>query len=360
MRRSIRAAGNAAGLSDALWGSPFLRACRGEAAARPPVWLMRQAGRYMAHYRGFRASHGFIELCRDPAAAAEVTLYARQWLGVDAAIIFSDILLILQTLGLPLRYSTGDGPQFDRAVQSAAEVDALGDPVQAAADLAPVYEACRLTVAGLPADIPLIGFCGAPFTLAAYAIEGGGSKQYARTRQFMYREPAAWHRLCSRLVQALAGSLARQVAAGCSAVQIFDSWAGHLSAEDYAEFAAPHLRALAATVPEGIPVILFGHGTAHLVDQIAGCGADVVGVDQFTALRPTWDRLGGPAAISVQGNLDPCLLLAGTPRERLRAGVERLRAAGGFGPGHIVNLGHGIMKESDPELARHLVELVHG
>jgi uroporphyrinogen decarboxylase len=150
------------------------------------------------------------------------------------------------------------------------------------------------------------------------------------------------------------------VAAGCSAVQIFDSWAGHLSAEDYAEFAAPHLRALAATVPEGIPVILFGHGTAHLVDQIAGCGADVVGVDQFTALRPTWDRLGGPAAISVQGNLDPCLLLAGTPRERLRAGVERLRAAGGFGPGHIVNLGHGIMKESDPELARHLVELVHG
>ena len=357
MRRSFRAAGNIRSLPPALWDSPFLAACRGERPRHAPVWLMRQAGRYMDHYRGWRAKRSFLELCRDPAAAAEVTLYARRVLGVDAAIIFSDILLILQALGLPLRYSPDDGPQLDRPIRSPVQIESLGEPVQAADELAAVYDAVRLVAMGLEPGIPLIGFCGAPFTLAAYAIEGGGSRSYARTRQFMYRHSEAWHRLCQVLVAALARTLRQQVDAGCSAVQIFDSWAGHLSRADFAEFAAPHLRALAATVPEGVPVILFGHGTSHLIDLIAACGADVVGLDQATDLSAGWRAAGGADRIAVQGNLDPALLL-GTP-DRLAAGVAALRSAGGGAPGHIVNLGHGVMKESDPDLARRLVDLVH-
>lgn len=356
-RPGIRSAGNLRGLPPALWDSRLLRACRGEAVDRPPVWLMRQAGRYMAHYRGLRAdAGGFLGLCKDPARAAEVTVFARQWLGVDAAIIFSDILVVLEALGLPLEFVAGDGPRLPRPLRSAADVAALRDPAQAAADLAYVYEALRLTVRGLPADIPCIGFCGAPFTLAAYAIEGGGSRSFGRAKAFMYAEPAAWHALMARLVDTLVPYLAAQVVSGASCLQVFDSWVGNLTRADFAEFVQPHLAHLVRRLPAGVPVILFGTGTGHLLDLIAACGADVVGLDHTVDLDQGWTAVGGPGRCAVQGNLDPCLLLA--PRHRLEAAASDLLRQAAGRPGHIFNLGHGVLKETDPEAARALVEAV--
>lgn len=356
-RRGIRTAGNVLSLPEARWQSHFLRACRGEPTTRTPVWLMRQAGRYMQHYRGIRAGSTFLELCKNPQNAAEVTLYAREWLGVDAAIIFSDILVVLEALGMPLEFTTGDGPRL-APLTGPASVDALRDPLQAAADLGYVHEALRLTVAGLPADIPCIGFCGAPFTLAAYAIEGGSSRQFARTRAFMYREPAAWHRLMERLVATLAPYLNQQIVAGASCVQVFDSWVGTLTRADFSEFVQPHLTQLVSQISDGVPVILFGTNTGHLLDLLAACGADVVGLDATVDLDAAWRGLGGPQTISVQGNLDPALLLA--PPARLEAAARAVLAQVAGRPGHIFNLGHGVFKETDPEQARRLVEVVHG
>ncbi len=356
-RPSIRRAGNRRGLPAPIWDSPFLCACRGEPARHTPIWLMRQAGRYMSHYRGIRSTRTFLELCRDPAAAAEVTVFARDWLGVDAAIIFNDILVVLEALGLPLAFTAGEGPVLSKPVRDEAAVAALRDPRQAAADLAYVDEAIRLTVRGLPTDIPLIGFCGAPYTLAAYAIEGGSSRQFARTKAFMYREPVAWHRLMGTLVETLAPYLAAQVAAGASAVQIFDSWVGSLTRADFAEFVQPHLTVLVQGVPVGIPVIVFGTDTGHLIDLIAATGADVVGVDTVTDLGQAWERAGGHTRIAVQGNLDPTLLLADVPR--LESGASAVLAAAAGRPGHIFNLGHGVLKETDPDMAKRLVDFVH-
>jgi uroporphyrinogen decarboxylase len=356
-RLRYRDAGNVRSLTPALWDSAFLRTCRGEPAPHTPVWLMRQAGRYMAHYRGIRSTRSFLELCKEPAAAAEVTIFARDWLGVDAAIIFSDILVTLEALGLPLSFSTGDGPVLGSPIKGRDAVEALRDPAQAAADLEYVHEAIRLTVRGLPADIPLIGFCGAPFTLAAYAIEGGSSRQFARTRAFMYRETAAWHRLMSVLVDTLAPYLTAQITAGASAVQVFDSWVGNLTRADFIEFVQPHLTALVARIPTGVPVILFGTCTNHLLDLITACGADVIGMDAATDLDASWRALGGPSQIAVQGNLDPALLLADPAR--LDRSVDAVLAAAAGRPGHIFNLGHGILKETDPEMAKRLVDRVH-
>jgi uroporphyrinogen decarboxylase len=356
-RRGIRAAGNALALPTALWDSHFLRATRGEPTTRTPVWLMRQAGRYMQHYRGIRAGASFLDLCKNPALAAEVTLYAREWLGVDAAIIFSDILVVLEALGMPLEFTAGDGPRL-APLAGPAGVAALGDPRQAAADLGYVYAAIRTTVAGLPADIPCIGFCGAPFTLAAYAIEGGSSRQFARTKAFMYREPAAWHRLMETLVATLAPYLAQQVAAGASCLQIFDSWVGNLTRDDFTEFVQPHLTKLIAQVGDGVPVILFGTSTGHLLDLLAACGPDVLGLDSTVELGATWTALGGPQRLAVQGNLDPTLLLG--PTDRLERAARAVLAQAAGRPGHIFNLGHGVLKETDPEQARRLVEIVHG
>ena len=356
-RLGIRAAGNLQALPGPLWNSHFLRACRGEATTRTPVWLMRQAGRYMQHYRGLRAGSSFLELCKQPEQAAEITLYAREWLGVDAAIIFSDILVVLQALGMRLEFTAGDGPRLD-PLAGAAGIEALGNPNQAAADLGYVYDAIRATVAGLPPDIPCIGFCGAPFTLASYAIEGGSSRQFARTKAFMYREPAAWHRLMEVLVAALAPYLNHQVAAGASCVQIFDSWVGNLTRDDFREFVQPHLTRLVDHVVDGVPVILFGTSTGHLLDLLAACGADVIGLDATVELGEAWQRLGGPQRIAVQGNLDPTLLLG--PTDRLAHAARAVLDQAGGRPGHIFNLGHGVLKETEPEQARRLVELVHG
>jgi uroporphyrinogen decarboxylase len=356
-RPGIRTAGNLLNLPPALWDSHFLRACRGEPTTRTPVWLMRQAGRYMQHYRGVRSGRSFLDLCKDPALAAEVTLYAREWLGVDAAIIFSDILVVLEALGLPLTFTTGDGPSLGRPIRDLAAVAALRDPQAAAADLGYVHQAIRTTVRGLPADIPLIGFCGAPFTLAAYAIEGGSSRQFARTKTLMYGETEAWNALMSRLVATLIPYLDAQIVAGASCVQVFDSWVGQLTRSDFIEFVQPHLTRLVAGITPGVPVILFGTETSHLSDLIAGCGADVIGVDTTSDLATAWERCGGPARISVQGNLDPCLLLG--PRQRVLGVAVGVVAAAGGRPGHIFNLGHGVIKETDPEQAKALVAHVH-
>ena len=356
-RVRFRAGGNALGLSPALWDSHFLRACRGEATTRTPVWLMRQAGRYMRHYRERRAGRSFLELCKDAPLAAEVTVFAREWLDVDAAIIFSDILIVLEALGLPLAFTAGDGPALSQPIRDAAAVDALRSGEQAAGELAYVAEAIRLTVRGLPADIPLIGFCGAPFTLASYAIEGGGSRQFTHTKLFMYRETTAWHRLMERLVDALVPYLHAQVAAGASALQIFDSWVGTLTRSDFRLFVQPHLTRLAARAPSGVPLIVFGTGTAHLLDLLAASGCDVIGVDHTTDLDAGWRAAGGPGRIAVQGNLDPALLLGS--RDRLLAETDAVLAAAAGRPGHIFNLGHGILKETDPDQAKALVERVH-
>lgn len=356
-RRGIRAAGNTLALPGALWDATFLKACRGEPVPRTPVWLMRQAGRYMQHYRGIRSGRSFLDLCKDPDRAAEVTVYAREWLGVDAAIIFSDILVVLEALGMPLEFAAGDGPRLT-ALDGPAAVAGLRDPLQAAADLGYVEEAIRRTVKALPADIPCIGFCGAPFTLASYALEGGSSRQFARTRAFMYQEPVAWHRLMETLVATLAPYLNAQIAAGASCVQIFDSWVGTLTREDFREFVQPHLTHLISQVVDGVPVILFGTSTGHLLDLLTACGPDVIGLDATVDLDAAWQRLGGPGRIAVQGNLDPALLLA--PRERLARAAQAVLAQAAGRPGHIFNLGHGVLKETDPEQARALVELVHG
>jgi len=332
---------------DELWHSPFLAACRGEPTPYTPVWLMRQAGRYMAEYRAVRAGRDFLELCRDSTLAAEVTVTAQRRIGADAAIIFADILLILQTLGMDLRFAAGEGPVLAPQLRNAADIDGLGDPTQAAADCAYVAEACRLCRRDLDDHIPLIGFAGAPFTLAAYAIEGGASRQFPNLRALMYQEPAAWHRLQETLVAALIADLRAQIAAGAQALQIFDSWVGVLPERDYREFVLPHLQSLVAELPEGVPVICFGTHSAHLLGAMRESGCDVLGIDSVTDLDAAWRGLGGPERISVQGNLDPALLLA--PRERLLAGVDRVLAAAAGRPGHIFNLGHGVMKETDVE-----------
>jgi len=356
-RRTLRESGNVLGIDDALWDSAFLRACRGASTPRTPVWLMRQAGRYMAEYRAVREGRSFLELCQ-PELAAPVTTTAQRRIDADAAIIFADILLILRGLGMDLRFVAGDGPQLAPPLRDAGAIDALGDPLAAADACAFVAESCRRCRAELPADVPLIGFAGAPFTLSAYAIEGGGSRQWPQTRALMYRQSAAWHRLQERLVAALVPYLNRQIAAGAQAVQLFDSWAGALTRIDFDEFVLPHLQQLVAGIDDGAALIYFATGSNHLLESIAQLNCDVVGLDSTTALDEAWQRLGGPERVSVQGNLDPALLLA--PRERLLAGADRVLAAADGRPGHIFNLGHGVLKETDVEAVIALIAHVHG
>lgn len=352
-RPRLRQAGNARGLPAALWHSRLLAACRGEATDATPVWLMRQAGRYLPPYRALRSRLAFLALCRDPSACAEAALTARAWLDADASIVFSDILLLLEALGLPLAFA-GDGPQL-APLADAAAVDRLREPRQAAAELGFVAEAVRRTVAGSPPHIPCIGFAGAPFTLAAYALEGGASRHFLRTKRFLHAEPAAWHRLCSRLAEAISALVAAQVDAGAAAIQFFDSWAGCLPRADYREHAWPYLADCVRRVPAGIPVIVFAAGAAHLLDLLAATGADVVGIDSGPELAAAWDRLG--PEVAVQGNLDPALLLA--PWDRLRERTRRLLDSVRGRRGHIANLGHGILKETDPHQARAWVAYIH-
>ncbi len=334
----------------------FLKACRREPTDVTPVWFMRQAGRYMAEYRTLRARHSILDLCHRPELAAEVTLQPVQRLGVDAAILFADILLPFEPLGLGLSFAAGEGPQIAHPILRAVDVERL-PAVDPEADLGYVLEAVRLARRALPAATPLIGFAGAPFTLASYAIEGGSSRTFTRTKTFMYQAPDTWHLLLGTFAELVGRYLAAQARAGAQAVQLFDSWVGCLSPQDYRTYVLPHSRrALALAAEAGVPVIHFGTGTAPFLEDFAAAGGDVIGVDWRISLDEAWRRLGPERAI--QGNLEPAALLA-PAAERDRQVRDILARASGR-PGHIFNLGHGVLPETDVEAVRAVVELVHG
>lgn len=338
--------------NQAILQSPFLKACRREPVPYTPVWLMRQAGRYMHEYRDVRSRYGFLELCKAPDAAAEVTVTAVERLGVDAAIIFADILLLLEPYGVGLEFTKGDGPVIHRPVRSPEDVEAL-PPADPAAELEYVYEAVRVAHAEL--KVPLIGFAGAPFTLASYLIEGGGSRNYVHTKKLMYNAPAAWHRLMEILSTAVAAYLNRQIDAGAHAVQVFDSWVGALSPDDYAEFVLPHMKRLIGAVTPGTPVIQFGTGATSLLSHMATSGSDVIGLDWRVDLADGWRVVGEQHA--VQGNFDPVALFA--DRTVIEERVTKILAQVDSRPGHIFNLGHGILPETPVENVIALVDMVH-
>ena len=333
----------------------FLKACRGEATDTTPVWFMRQAGRYMPEYRALRATHSLLELCHEPALAAEVTLQPVDRLGVDAAILFADILLPFEPLGLGLSFASGEGPQIAHPIRDARAVDRLPEPEPADA-LGYVLEAVRVAVRKLPAAIPLIGFAGAPFTLASYAIEGGATRSFALTKRFMYEHPAAWHRLLDKLARFVGRYLAAQAAAGARALQLFDSWVGCLAPPDYREYVLPHsARALELARAGGVPLIHFGTETGGFLEDFAAAGGDVVGVDWRVPLDVAWRRVGERG---IQGNLDPVACLA--PLPVLEGKVRDVLARAGRRAGHIFNLGHGVLPDTPVEHLQRVVEVVHG
>jgi uroporphyrinogen decarboxylase len=333
----------------------FLKACRREPVDATPVWFMRQAGRYMSDYRALRERYSLLDICRTPELAVAVTLQPVDVIDVDAAILFSDLLIPFTPMGLDFDFVKGEGPSIARPIRSAADVDRLRafEPREA---LAHVLETIRVLRTELADRVPLIGFGGAPFTLAAYAIEGGPSTTYARTKAFMYSQPQAWHRLCARFADTIADYLAAQVEAGAQALQVFDSWAGALGRADYREFALPHTsRIFAALKDTGVPLIHFGVGATAILRDLTEAGGDVIGLDWRLPLDEAWAIVGHDRG--VQGNLDPTLLLG--PRERLFAGADDVLKRAGGRPGHIFNLGHGILPGTSLEQVQALAKHVH-
>lgn len=333
---------------------PFLAACRREKTPYTPVWLMRQAGRYMEEYRELRAKFSFLDLCKRPDLAAEITVTPVERLGVDAAILFADILLLLEPMGVGLEYTKEDGPMIQRPVRTGADVDRLleFDPERA---LPFVFETVRKSCAALNGKVPLIGFSGAPFTLASYLIEGGGSRNYLHTKHLIYSDPGAWSALMERLSRAIVGYLNGQIAAGAQAVQLFDSWVGCMSPDDYQQYVLPHARATIEGLTPGTPVINFSTGTAGLLELIRAAGGDIIGVDWRVNLDEAWERVGFD--VGIQGNLDPVALFA--PPDEIRRRVrEILRRADGR-PGHIFNLGHGVLPNTPVDHVIAMVQAVH-
>lgn len=336
-----------------LAGHPMLKACRREAAPYTPIWLMRQAGRYMPEYRRVRERHGFLEMCRRPELAAEVTVTAVERLKVDAAIIFADILLPLIPMEVGLHFEKGDGPVIDRPIRTEADLERM--PAVDVAALGFVGDAIKLVHRAIGATTPLIGFAGAPFTLASYLIEGGSSRQYQATKTFMYMQPETWHRLMERLARITADYLKMQIEAGADIVQIFDSWVGSLGPDDYRRFVLPHTASVIAAIPADVPVIHFGTVTGNLLELMREAGGDVIGLDWRVDLADAWARLN--YSVAVQGNLDPIALFADVSEIRARARAI-LDQAGGR-PGHIFNLGHGILPDTPVDHVIALVDAVH-
>ncbi|SFQ60548.1 uroporphyrinogen decarboxylase [Amycolatopsis arida] len=337
-----------------LADAPFLVAARGGRPAHLPVWFMRQAGRSLPEYRALRADVSMLRACFDPELLTEITLQPVRRHGVDAAILFSDIVVPLRAAGVGIDIVAGTGPVVARPVRSAADVAAL--PALEPDQVNPVADGVRLLVDALDVT-PLIGFAGAPFTLASYLIEGGPSRHHEHTKALMHAEPALWHRLADRLADIALTFLRTQLDAGVDAVQLFDSWAGALSERDYREFVLPHsAKVLGGLADAGVPRIHFGVGTGELLGAMRDAGADVVGVDWRVPLDEAVRRLGGPPPV-VQGNLDPALLLA--PWPVVEAQARRIAAEGRAAGGHIFNLGHGVLPETDPAVLTRLVELVH-
>lgn len=345
----------AAGFSNQPWyNGPFLKACRREATDVTPVWLMRQAGRYMQEYQEVRAQHTFLELCKNAPLCSEVMCTAVAKLGVDAAIIFSDLLPILEPLGFELSFGPGHGPKIHNPIQQATDVDRVHTLFDMQA-LEFVVDTVRLTRRDLPAHIPVIGFAGAPFTLASYCIEGGGSRSFQRTKKLMYNDPSAWHELMTRLTDSVIVYLNAQVVAGAGCLQLFDSWVGALSPADYQTYVFPHVCRLVQSLARNVPVINFGTGNPQLLPYYAAARPAVVGVDWRIELDQAWQWIGPEFA--VQGNLDPLVLLGSL--DTIRRQVARVLQQADKRPGHIFNLGHGIVPETPVEHAIALVDMVH-
>jgi len=329
----------------------LLRAARGERVERPPVWLMRQAGRILPQYRALRSSlSGFKELVETPHLAAEVTVQPVDELQVDAAIFFSDILVIPEAMGLPYEMVEKRGPRFPRTIATASDIDTLRSGEAAADDLEYVYEGMRQTVRALEGRVPLIGFSGAPWTLLAYMVEGQGSKTFSKAKRFLYTQPAEAHKLLDKITATIIAYLRRKQAAGADLLQVFDSWAGILSPEQYAEFGLPYIERICAALPE-VPVTVFAKGAWFALEAIAGLDCQVIGLDWTMDPRHSRQRTGGKV---LQGNLDPCLLYAepDTVREQTLAMIDA------FGARHIVNLGHGVYPDTPLEHVRAFVETV--
>jgi uroporphyrinogen decarboxylase len=349
--------GPAADSSDvnASWyESPFMKACRGEPTAFTPIWMMRQAGRYMQEYRQVRDKVGFLELCYNPQLCSEVMCTAVDRLGVDAAIIFSDLLPMLVPMGMDLEFAQGDGPTIHNPIRNAGDLQRVRR-IEHPDELAFVMETVRLTRNDLPEDIPLIGFAGAPFTLASYMIEGGASRNYAHTKQLMFTDRGAWHELMQTLADSIAVYLNGQIAAGAQCVQLFDSWAGCLAFDDYKSYVQPYVQQLIDRLPAGVPVINFATGNPGLLPLLADTRAAVIGIDWRVRLDQAWETVGFQR--SVQGNLDPTVLL--TNPQEIRRQAQRILDLAAGRPGHIFNLGHGILPQTPVENAIALVEAVH-
>jgi uroporphyrinogen decarboxylase len=333
----------------------FLRACRREPVDATPVWFMRQAGRYMADYRELRRRYSLMDICRAPELAVAVTMQPVEVIDVDAAILFSDLLVPFTPMGIDFDFVKGEGPSIENPLRSDRDVARLRrfEPRQA---LAHVLDTIRILRRELEGRVPLIGFGGAPFTLAAYAIEGGPSTNYAHTKTFMYSQPAAWHRLCEYFADMVADYLIAQVEAGAQALQIFDSWAGALGRQDYREFVLPHSRRLICGLAStGVPIIHFGVGSTAILQDMAEAGGDVIGVDWRQPLDEAWAVIGEERG--VQGNLDPTLLLG--PRDRMLMAADDVLARAGRRHGHIFNLGHGVLPMTSLERVQDLARHVH-
>ncbi|HET97145.1 MAG TPA: uroporphyrinogen decarboxylase [Desulfurivibrio alkaliphilus] len=335
----------------------FLKACRGEATDYTPVWMMRQAGRYLPEYHSVRSRFTFLEMCKTPEAAAEVTIQPVDLIGVDAAILFSDILVVPEAMGSPLEFHENRGPIFPQPVRDEAAVNKLivPDPED---KLGYVMAAIRLLRKELANKVPLIGFAGAPFTIATYLIEGGSSKNFFLTKKMMYTEPALYARLLDKITASTISYLKAQVEAGAQALQLFDSWAGVLAPRDFAEFAHPYAKRIITALKESgvtVPLIYFANNGATLLDQSKTVGADVLGLDWRINLDEA-ARIVGPG-IALQGNLDPCALLL--PQDKLEQRVAAILEQGKAASGHIFNLGHGILPEIPPAQAKLMVETVH-
>ena len=333
----------------------FLRACPRQTVDRTPVWFMRQAGRYMPEYRAIREKYSLLEICKQPELAAEVTLQPIRALGVDAAILFADILLPVIPLGLGLEFVKGEGPAIAKPVRILADARALR-PLDPEADLGYVLDAIRLLRRELDGGVPLIGFCGAPFTLASYIIEGGPSRDFTLTKSMMYSAPDVYRTLMQRLASMLSDYIVAQIRAGAQAVQIFDSWVGNLSPQDYERYVLPYSQqVLAAAQAEGVPVIHFGTNTSTLLPLMKRAGGSVFGLDWRTPLEDGWKSLGEDVA--VQGNLDPAVLFA--PLDEIKAWVHDILQSAAGRPGHIFNLGHGVLQHTPVENLKAVVEMVH-
>ena len=335
--------------------SRFLDACLRKPVDATPVWFMRQAGRYMSEYRALRKKHTLLEICHTPELAVAVTLQPLARLGVDAAILFSDLLIPLGPMGIDFDFVRGEGPKIDNPVRTSADVEKLRDyePREA---LGFTMEAVRQLRGELEGKVPLIGFAGAPFTLASYLVEGGSSRSFEKTKALMYSDPASWHRLASKLASVVQKYLLAQIEAGAQAVQLFDSWAGALAPQDYRELVLPHSRAVMDGLKNAsVPVIHFATGSSGLLPLLREAGGDVIGLDWRIDIDRGWDMLG--ADVAVQGNLDPVVLLG--PPELVRRRADDVLTRAGLRPGHIFNLGHGVLPSTPVETVEDLVEHVH-